>query len=161
MRNARMLAAVLGLLVAGTTMAAWELKPGKSPVGGTCTLESAFSMPDGYQTAKMVVGINEQGLYLRSEAPFDASFHDLTLAVDNNASESISKLQGPKLALLNGGGPERMQAFIKGLTLRLGLRFWPTWPAKGVQHATVSLIGFHLASQGLANCRESAGRKQP
>lgn len=131
-----------------------------------CVLESsAVTMSDGYQDTQVLLMLSAEALQLKAKAPLDSSFRDLGLQVDKHDFIPVENLVEDRVALFTAQYPtivEQMKRAqsppkkgqkVTSPTIKLQLRFWPTWPARGVQTAELSLEGFSKAYMEFSTCK--------
>jgi hypothetical protein len=141
------------LLIGGPVAAAaeWTVKP---EPGKGCILESSpASLSDGYQNTTARIRLDGKALSVTSPSVFDAGFNDIGIAVDQEPMVPVDRLADPRTAVFESRYETLVEHFKRGLSARLQLRFWPTWPETGTHSATVSLIGFTRAHARLEECR--------
>jgi hypothetical protein len=145
---ATVLTVALVLLVAGPATAdatEWTVKQ--------CVLESSRQpLPDGYQQTTVHFTVTPRSVALVSAAPLDGGAQDVGLKVDAEAFVRPDRVEDRK-ALFDSKAEHLIAQFKAGGTVRVQLRFWPTWPATGTHAATMSLIGFTRAYEELSACR--------
>jgi hypothetical protein len=141
------------VLIWGPVAAAgeWSVKP---EPGKGCILESSpASLTDGYQNTTARIRVDGKTIWVFSPSVFDASFNDIGIAVDTDSMIPMDKLADQRTAVFESRYGALVDQFKRGLSARLQLRFWPTWPATGTHSATVSLIGFTRAYARLEECK--------
>ncbi len=153
MRWGILAAAALAMTVAAEAAAGWQASLGQDPVDGLrrCLLESdAVAVDDGYaQTAAQVV-YNGQAFLLVADAPMDTAFGDLGVAVDAFPPLAPARFDGDRIAIFDQAR-QLEERFRRGAQARFRMRFWPTWPSKGLVEIRFDLTGF---SRGLAQLRD-------
>jgi hypothetical protein len=131
--------------------AEWTVKP---EPGKGCILESSpASLPDGCQTTTARIRVDGKAVSVSSPSAFDGGFNDIGIAVDQDPMIAMDKLADPRTAVFESRYAALVDQFKRGLTARVQLRFWPTWPATGIHSANVSLLGFTRAHARLEECR--------
>jgi hypothetical protein len=129
----------------------WAVKPG---AGSACVLESsAESLSDGYQTIQARIQVDGKTVSVTSPSVLDPGFNDIGVFVDQQEMIPADRLAGPRTALFESRYGTLVDQFKRGLSARIQLRFWPTWPATGPHSATFSLIGFTRAYARLDECK--------
>jgi hypothetical protein len=129
----------------------WVVKPGAA---GGCALESsAEPVPDGYQATTARIRFDGKTVSIVSPSVFDGGSNDIGIAVDADPFVPMDRLADPRTVVFEKPYAELVEQFKRGLTARVQLRFWPTWPATGTHSATFGLIGFTRAHAGLADCK--------
>ena len=136
--------------------ASWNVKRsagGKS--ANECHLESdPVTMSDGYQDIEGFIRLDHDEIRLVTGSPLDASFTDIGIAVDDNAFVKVEAVRDRKEALFKTAYEQLLQQFIAGSRVVASLRFWPTWPATGIQTASFSLVGFSKAHAEMTACAQ-------
>jgi hypothetical protein len=89
--------------------------------------------------------VTPNAILVHTESPLDVSFSDIGLQVDKNAFFGLDSVYERKSARFSKAYQELVHQFKKGRTVRVDLRFWPTWPVTGTHAADFSLAGFTKA----------------
>jgi hypothetical protein len=122
-------------------------------------------MSDGYQDTQVTVTISLQTVTVKAKAPLDNGFNDIGLQIDKNDVIKMDKVVEERSALFAASYSTILEQIAKGpalvkkgrkptiSTLKLYMRFWPTWPTKGLQTLDVSLEGFSKAYTELKTCK--------
>jgi hypothetical protein len=146
-----LLAGIPLILVPSVAAAEWAVKPG---TGAACVVESAPEpISDGYQATTARIHVDGKTVVVSSPSVLDPGFNDIGIAVDDHEIVPMDRLADSRTAVFESRYPAIVEQFKRGLRARVQLRFWPTWPATGVQSATVSLIGFSRAYARRDECR--------
>jgi hypothetical protein len=118
-----------------------------------CVLETPkVSLDDGYQETKVHLRIDGRSLYVITESSVDLREPDVGLQIDKG------KLIKPDGAYLDQQLLYETQIgtvidqFKNGLAVDVKLRFWPSWPSKGLKTVNFSLIGFTRTFARLPGC---------
>jgi hypothetical protein len=118
-----------------------------------CVLESSRQpLPDGYQQTTVHFTVTPRSVVLVAAAPLDGTGQDVGLKVDAEPFVRPDRVEDRK-ALFDSKAAQLIAQFKAGTTVRVQLRFWPTWPATGTHATTMSLIGFTRAYDELSACR--------
>lgn len=156
------------LLVPNVALADWTVKRLTNAQGALerCVVEATpFTMSDGYQSTEVVVSVSRDSVQVKTKAPLDENFRDLSLQVDKHPPVALELLVGDRVALVTTQYASLVEQMKRGSTpppkgqkppsptLKLQLRFWPTWPARGLQTADLSLEGFRKAYTELGTCK--------
>jgi hypothetical protein len=146
------------VLTAGPASAAgaWSVKTVAKvdAAGARCVLQSAReSLSDGYQTTWAQVTVDASAVRVTSASDLDPGSGDIGMGVDDGAVVPMDRLEGPKTAVFESRHAALIEQFRRGLSLRVRLRFWPTWPTTGVHSVTFSLIGFTRAHAQATECK--------
>jgi hypothetical protein len=118
-----------------------------------CVVESPkVAFNDGYQDTKVFLRVDDRSFYVMTESNLDLRQGDVGVQVDGGA------LIKPDAAFLDQHLQFESQIavvvgqFRRGLTADVHLRFWPTWPSKGLKTVRFSLIGFTRTFARLPGC---------
>jgi hypothetical protein len=124
--------------------------PGKTE----CVLETEqISLFDGYADTRLRLSISDGAVRARTESNIDFGFNDVGLAVDGKAFIPADAVVDEKDVLFNSTTGVVIDQFIRGHTVTLYLRFWPTYPATQRYEARISLAGFTRAYKDYQACR--------
>ncbi len=159
---------VIGMLVfPSAAWAEWTVKRLDTPQGGgRCVVESpTLSMHDGYQDTQVTVIVSTKSILVKAKAPLDNAFNDIGLQIGKNGvvkAERVTEERSAVFAdqyrqilaqLTKDAPPVKKGRHPPPPTLKLHLRFWPTWPTRGLQTLNVSLEGFREAYTELETCK--------
>jgi hypothetical protein len=118
-----------------------------------CVLETPKQMiHDGHQDTSIFLRVDERFLLVLTESNVDLNHPDVGIRVDDGALIKPDKAYLDQNALFESTAPVVIAKFKEGLKVDVALRYWPTWPSKGVRTATFSLIGFSRAFARLPGC---------
>ena len=137
---------------AATTRAEWT-------VGQTdgCVLETGkISIFDGYQDTRLKLSLTDAGLLVRTESNIDLSFDDVGLAVDGGDFIPADAVVDEQQVLFSKDSNTIIGQFMRGGSVKLYLRFWPTYPATQRYEASFSLIGFTRAHNNYRKCHDKS-----
>lgn len=152
LRNVAMLACA-GLWA--LPVSAWQAEETDDPIGGerACVLLSdPVTVDDGYADTEARLLYNGSDLAVVSDSPIDAEYDDMTLTVDDAAPIPVERVAGEHAVVFRE--PEQAIGQLRpGYEAVAHLRFWPTWPSKGLIAIPFDLIGFTRALEGLPACR--------
>lgn len=120
---------------------------------GGCVLQSEeISLFDGYQDTTLKLSVTDTGLMVITESNIDPGFDDLGLAVDGGellpADSVVEELQ----ILFSKDSDTIIEKFVRGRSVKVYLRFWPSYPATQRYEAGFSLIGFTRAYNDYKQC---------
>ena len=119
-----------------------------------CALETGeISLFDGYQDTQLRLGITDEALRVRTDSNIDLSFNDVGLAVDGKDFIAADAVVDEKDVLFSSGTEAILEQFIRGHSVTLYLRFWPSYPATQRYEARFSLMGFTRAYNNYKACR--------
>jgi hypothetical protein len=128
--------------------------PGKAG----CLLETEkVSLFDGYADTRLRLSVADGAVRVKTESNIDSSFDDLGLMVDGKDFVPADAVVDEKDVLFNTATGSLIEQFIRGRTVTLYLRFWPTYPATQRYESRISLAGFTRAY----NDYEACNSKQP
>lgn len=102
-------------------------------------------MSDGYQETPVYLLVTPDTVVAKTDAPLDESFADIAMQVDEEKFLPMDRVLERQSAMFTSDYDEIVAQFKKGKSVRVQLRFWPTWPATGTHSVTFSLIGFTKA----------------
>lgn len=137
---------------AATTRAEWTV----GQTGG-CVLEtSKISIFDGYQDTRLKLSLTDAGLLVRTESNIDLSFADVGLAVDGGDFIPADAVVDEQQVLFSKDSNTITGQFMRGGSVKLYLRFWPTYPATQRYEASFSLIGFTRAHNNYRKCHDKS-----
>ena len=144
-------------LIAATPGALADWKPtGVIGDKSSCSLQTdAISIFDGYGEAKIQLDLNAERLLVKTDSNIDATFEDLALRVDDNEEIPADSLDGEQNVVFSSQLEEMLPQFIRGVSVTVLLRFWPTYPPTGRKEAAFTLIGFTNAHNQYQACRGS------
>jgi hypothetical protein len=118
-----------------------------------CVAESSRQViHDGHQDTTIHLRVDQTSLLVLTESNLDLNHADVGLRVDDGALIKPDKTYLDQNALFESNAALIVRQFKSGLTAKLSLHFWPTWPSKGVRTASFSLIGFSRAFAKLPGC---------
>jgi hypothetical protein len=118
-----------------------------------CTLETdMISLFDGYQDTRLRLSLANGALRVKTESNIDFGFNDVGLAVDGRAFIPADAMVDEKDVLFSTGIQGIIDQFIRGHSVTVYLRFWPTYPATQRYEARFSLMGFTRAYDNYKAC---------
>jgi hypothetical protein len=88
--------------------------------------------------------VDGKAVTIQSDSVVDPSFNDIGLRVGKKDFIKADKA-ADKQAVFESDYANLVRLFKAGLAATVQMRFWPTWPTKGPQQASISLIGFTRA----------------
>jgi hypothetical protein len=123
----------------------------------TCMMQSPTqSVHDGYDGTQVQLIIHSESVLVVARAPFDSSFNDIGMQVDQHALIRLDEVVDRKTARFATSYATLIEQFKKGSRVKLQMRFWPTWPTTGLHTAAYSLIGFTKAYTDLQACQDKS-----
>ena len=124
---------------------------------GGCVLETGeTSIFDGYQDTRLKLSLTNDGLLIRTKSNIDPGFEDLGLAVDGGEFIPADTVVDEQHVLFSGDSSTITGQFVRGRSVKVYLRFWPTYPATRRYEANFSLIGFTRAYNDYKKCRDKS-----
>lgn len=119
-----------------------------------CVLETQeISLFDGYQDTRLRLRVSGEGLRVETESNIDFGFDDVGLAVDGQDFIPADAVADEKDVLFSSGIEAVIGQFIRGRSVTVYLRFWPSYPATQRYGARFSLMGFTRAYNEYQACR--------
>jgi hypothetical protein len=148
---AALMFAALGI-VPHVTRAEWSVGDAAPGMTG-CSLETQeISLFDGYSDTRARLSVADGALRVKTESNIDSGFNDVGLAVDGNTFIPADAVVDEKDALFSTGIDAVIDQFIRGNSVTVYLRFWPTYPATQRYEARFSLAGFTRAYNDYKAC---------
>jgi len=139
-------------LLCGVAGATWTVQR-LAETAGRCYLQSdTKTLSDGYQDTHATMLVQHEAVLVQTAAPLDVSFADIGLQVDKQALIPMDTLSERKTAQFTTSYATLIEQFKRGYSVRVQLRFWPTWPATGTHEVTFSLLGFTKAYTDMLAC---------
>lgn len=134
------------------TRAGWSV--GDAPPGMKgCRLETQeISLFDGYADTRVRLSVADGALRVKTESNIDPGFNDLGLVVDGKSFVSADAVVDEKDLLFQSDINAVIDQFIRGNSVTVYLRFWPTYPATQRYEARFSLAGFTRAYNDYMAC---------
>lgn len=133
----------------------WTAKRVYDPVKNEsyCVVESnKQSLHDGYQDTTVFLRVDQQALLIMTKSNIDPDEPEAGIRIDNHDFIRLEKVYREQNALFEKHNNEIIEHFKKGLQVIVSLKFWPTWPGKGIRSTTFSLVGFRRAFAQLPDC---------
>jgi hypothetical protein len=149
-------ATLVVILLGDVAIGDWNVIGAEGGGPGGCRLQTNQEpIHDGYLDIHAWLEISDRAVIVHTESPLDTSFSDIGLQVDENAFVPMDRLEKDKAARFESLYPTLVEQFKKGRSVRVQLRFWPTWPATGAHSTTFSLKGFTKAYTSFSGCAKS------
>lgn len=142
-------------LLCGVAGAAWTVQRSAGTAGGAggCYLQSDTKpVSDGYQDTHATILVQHEAVLVQTAAPLDVSFADIGMQVDKQALLPMDTVSERKTALFTAQYATLIEQFKRGYSVRVQLRFWPTWPVTGTHDVRFSLHGFTKAYTDMLAC---------
>lgn len=109
-------------------------------------------LDDGYGQTRVQILVGATFVTVKTDSKIDTSFSDIGLKVDKNDPIAMNRLDGKQSVRFDDQRKTVLAQFKKGATVRLRLRFWPSWPSKGLKTIDFSLHGFTKAYAAMMKC---------
>jgi len=140
-------------IVSHATRADWFAANTESGITG-CVLETGeISLFDGYQDTRLRLSVADEELRVKTDSNIDINFSDAGLAVDGKKFIPADAVADEKHLLFSSNAGAIIDQFIRGRSVTVYLRFWPSYPATQRYEARFSLIGFTRAYNNYKACR--------
>lgn len=118
-----------------------------------CTLQTEeISLFDGYQDTRLRLSVADGELRVKTESNIDIGFNDVGLRVDGKEFIPADAVADEKQVLFSSSTAVVIEQFIRGHSVTVYLRFWPSYPATQRYEARFSLIGFTRAYNDYQAC---------
>lgn len=154
MKSGTAIVAASLLLFTDIATANWTVKRVEDLKSSSCYLESdPQQLHDGYQDTSVYLVVTDKSVQLRTASDLDGGFSDIGMQVEKKDFIPMDGLEGKKTARFDSHHAQIVEEFIRGLTVRVDMRFWPTWPTTGVHPASFSLVGFTKAYSEMSECK--------
>ncbi len=119
-----------------------------------CALETwEISLFDGYQDTRLRLSVADGEIRVKTESNIDLSFSDVGLAVDGKDFIPADAVVDETHVLFSSNTEGLLEQFIRGHSVTVYLRFWPSYPATQRYEARFSLMGFTRAHNTYKACR--------
>lgn len=134
------------------TRAGWSVGDAHPGMKG-CRLETQeISLFDGYSHTQVRLSVADGALRVKTESNIDPGFNDLGLTVDGKKFIPADSVVDEKDVLFSSDIDAVINQFIRGNSVTVYLRFWPTYPATQRYKARFSLAGFTRAYNDYKVC---------
>ena len=138
-------ACAVALNAAEAGAADWEVKVVGDGKAGCLIVSDKKPISDGYQEITAQISVDNKTVAIQSDSVLDGSFSDLGVRIGNKDYIKADRIAKERQAVFESQYAELVRLYKAGLVTTVHLRFWPTWPSKGLQTAAFSLIGFTRA----------------
>jgi len=138
----------------------WQSVLAQDPISGNtgCLLISASKQSeDGQSGTPVQIIYNGRIFMIKTESNIDLSYPGIGLQVDNNKAFNIDRLHKKTNVVFESQAEIIRGEFISGISARLTLGFWPSWPVTKAYQSRFSLRGFTRAHQAFRDCQEAEG----
>ena len=115
-------------------------------------MKKEISLFDGYSDTRVRLSVTDGALRVKTESNIDPGFNDLGLAVDGKTFMPADSVVDEKDVLFSSDIDAVIDQFIRGNSVTVYLRFWPTYPATQRSEARFSLAGFTRAYNDYRAC---------
>jgi hypothetical protein len=120
-----------------------------------CTLVTEeIKLFDGYQDTRLRLSVANGELRVKTESNIDIGFNDVGLSVDGKEFIAADGVADEKQVLFKSSADAVIEQFIRGHSVTVYLRFWPSYPATQRYQARFSLIGFTRAYNDYKVCSD-------
>ena len=136
----------------------WQLVLGEEPQSDqtACLMVSAVKQTkDGQGRTKVSLVYNGKVFIARTESNIDLSYPGVGLQVDQHSSHNIDRLHKNNSVVFEAEAGQIHEEFIKGLTAKLTLGFWPSWPKTQVYVTEFDLRGFTKTYEAFRRCQQT------
>lgn len=148
--------------------AIWTVKRVYNQTGNLerCVVESHTApVSDGYQETQATLIVHTDTILVKTKAPLDDSFGDIGLQVEKHDFIKMDKVVAESSALFATSYKQILGQWQKepvpvkksrkpaSTTVKVQLRFWPTWPVTGTHTVEFSLEGFSKAYAEMVTCK--------
>ena len=135
-------------------LAEWSVVDMAMGVQGCALQTEEISLFDGYQDTRLRLSVANGELRVKTESNIDVSFNDVGLAVDGKEFIAADAVADEKHVLFQSSTDAIIEQFIRGRSVTVYLRFWPSYPATQRYQARFSLIGFTRAYNDYKVCSD-------
>jgi hypothetical protein len=136
----------------------WQLVLAEDPLEKhtSCLMVSATKQnDDGQATTPVSLIYNGKVFIAKTKSNIDLSYPNLGLQVDNKKPHNIDHLHKNNSVVFETQSPQILGEFIKGLTGKLTLGFWPTWPKTRSFTIDFDLRGFTKIYRNFQHCQKT------
>lgn len=133
----------------------WSVKRVYDPVVGStrCVMETRpRAIHDGYQNTVVFLRVDRERMLVITQSQVDISQGDVGVSVDQADIIGPDSVYLDQSLLFEKSIANIVGQFKPGLEAEVYLRFWPTWPSKGLKTVSFSLIGFTRNYARLPDC---------
>ena len=141
-------------LAARAEWSATDTAPGMT---GCALVTEEIPLFDGYQDTRLRLSVSGEELRVKTESNIDLSFNDVGLSVDGKDFIPADAVVEEQQVLFSSTTAAVIEQFIRGQSVTVYLRFWPSYPATQRYAARFSLMGFTRAYNDYQACN----RKMP
>jgi hypothetical protein len=114
------------------------------------------SMNDGQGETTVWLELSDKELLVKTKSDIDKSFNDIAIKIDDREKIPLDEVRSNTDIVFSKSIIEITRGFVEGNSVRVQLRFWPTWPASGLKYLDFSLLGFTKTYEGLATCKKTS-----
>jgi len=125
--------------------AEWSTVDTAPGMTGCALVTEEITLFDGYQDTRLRLSISDGELRVKTESNIDLGFNDVGLAVDGKDFIPADAVVEEKQVLFSSSTAVVIEQFIRGQSVTVYLRFWPSYPATQRYAARFSLVGFTRA----------------
>ena len=91
----------------------------------------------------------------KTKSNIDLSYPEIGLKVDYNTPHTIDRLNKDTNAIFKNEAEQIRDEFIKGLSGKLTLGFWPSWPKTRAYTTEFDLRGFTKTYEAFLRCQQT------
>ncbi len=136
----------------------WQLILAEDPLSHqtACLMISATRQTDDGQSSTPVSLIfNGKVFIAKTKSNIDLSYPAIGLQVDDYKPHTIDRLNKDTNAVFENQAEKIREEFIKGLSGKLTLGFWPTWPKTRSYTTEFDLRGFTKTYEAFLRCQQT------
>jgi len=136
----------------------WQLILAEDPLSkqSICLMISATRQTEDGQTKTPVSLIYNGSVFIaKTKSNIDLSYPDIGLQVDNKKRHNIDRLHENSNAVFKTKTRQLLDEFINGLSAKLTLGFWPTWPKTRSYTTEFDLRGFTKTYKTFQHCQKT------
>ena len=131
----------------------WTVTKIPTAVAASCAVVTPTRvLDDGYGQTHVQILVGTTFVKVKTDSKIDTSFSDIGLKVDKNNPIAMNRLDGEQIIRFDDQRETVVEQFKKGAKVTLRLRFWPSWPTKGLKTVDFSLRGFTKAYAAMMKC---------
>lgn len=133
----------------------WSVKRVYDPIAGMtrCVMETRpRAVHDGYRNSVVFLRVDRERMLVVAQSQMDISKGDVGVSVDQMELIKPDSVYLDESLLYDKSIGEIINQFKPGLEAQVYLRFWPTWPSKGLKTVSFSLLGFTRQYARLPDC---------
>lgn len=136
----------------------WQLILAKDPLSkqSACLMVSATKKTeDGQATTPVSLIYNGNAFIAQTDSNIDLSYQGIGLQIDHNKKHNIDRLHNKISAVFETKTQQIHGEFVNGLSAKLTLGFWPTWPKTRSYTTKFDLRGFTKTYKTFQHCQKT------